>query len=191
MSTIAKSAGVVFAALVGVPEIDERPRNRPAGAGENLSADFDQPRLAVRFDEIGAFGRTGFEIRPFALPHGRCVAVMALRRRCKRLRERINDHKPRRGERARGEQSAACRLKLHHGLLACGPAPSCNLIRDGMPAASAMAIRAMKKFVSPGRAGSDPTPAGPGPWGARPTGDMAHGRVVNWRDAFGRFCRSR
>src|SRR5262249_45755496 len=117
MSTIAKSAGVVFAALVGVPKIDERPRNRTAGASENLSAEFDQPRLAVWLDEIGAFGRGGFEKRPFALPHGRCVAVMALRRRCKRLRERIIDHKSRRGERAHGEQSAACRLKLHHGLL--------------------------------------------------------------------------
>jgi len=123
MSAIAKSAGVVFAAIVGVPEIDERLRNRPARAGENLSAEFDQPRLAVRLDEIGAFGRTGFEKRPFALPHGRCVAVMALRRRCKRLRERIIDHKPRRGKRARGEQSAACGLKLHQDLLACGPAP--------------------------------------------------------------------
>src|SRR5262245_6028922 len=135
MSTIAKSAGVVVAALVSVPQIDECPPNRPARAGENLSAEFDQPRLAVRLDEIGALGRTGFEKRPLALPHGRCVAVMALRRRCKRLRERIIDHEPRRGERARGEQSAACRLKLHHGLLACGPALFCNLIRDGRPAA--------------------------------------------------------
>src|SRR5262245_45198740 len=121
MSTIAKSTGVVVAALISVPQIDERPRNWPARAGENLSAEFDQPRLAVRLNEIGALGRTGFEKRPFALPHGRCVAVMAYRRRCKRLPKRIIDHKTRRGERARGEQSAACRLKLHHGLLACSP----------------------------------------------------------------------
>src|ERR1700751_604079 len=115
MSTIVKSAGVVFAALVGVPEIDERPQNRTTGASENLSAEFDQPRLAVWLDEIGAFGRAGFEKRPFALPHGRCVAVMALQSRCKRLRERIIDHKSRRGERARGGESAACWLKLHPG----------------------------------------------------------------------------
>jgi hypothetical protein len=67
VSAIAESASVVLAALVGVPEIDERPRNRPAGAGENLSVEFDQPRLAARLDEIGALGRGGFEIWPFGL----------------------------------------------------------------------------------------------------------------------------
>ena len=68
MSTIAKSASVVFATLVGVPEIDERARKRAAGASENLSAQFDQPRLAVRLDEIGALGRVIRRARRGACP---------------------------------------------------------------------------------------------------------------------------
>src|SRR5262245_21234797 len=132
MSTIAKSASVVFAALVGVPEIDERARKRAAGASENLSAQFDQPRLAVRLDEIGAFGRTGFEIWSFGLPQGRCVAVMALRRRCKRLGDSIVEHNPHCGERARGEQTAACRLKLHHRPPHMRFRPFCKLSRYGV-----------------------------------------------------------
>src|SRR5262249_51575796 len=53
---IAKSAIVVRAAVVGVPEIDERARNRPTGARKNLPTELHQSRLAVRLDEIGALG---------------------------------------------------------------------------------------------------------------------------------------
>ena len=65
---IAESGIVVRAVLVGVPEIDERARKRAAGASENLSAQFDQPRLAVRLDEIGALGRVIRRARRGACP---------------------------------------------------------------------------------------------------------------------------
>src|SRR5258708_16109912 len=106
-----------------MPQIEERARDRPAGARQNPPAEFDPPRLAVRLDEIGALRRTGLEIRPLALPDGRHVAVVALRRRLKRLRESIIEHQAGRGERACGEHSAACGMNRHYGLLACAPAP--------------------------------------------------------------------
>src|SRR5262249_61163237 len=64
MPAIGKAGVVVLAALVGMPEVEERLRDRPAGAGQNLPAELDSPRRAVRLDEIGAQRRTGLEIRP-------------------------------------------------------------------------------------------------------------------------------
>src|SRR5215470_20063652 len=104
-----------------MPEIEERARDRPAGARENLPAELNRPRRVVRLDEIGAQRRTGFEIRPLGLPRGRLIAVVACRRRCKRRRERIIERKSGRGERA--QHSAACGMKRHDGLLACEPTP--------------------------------------------------------------------
>src|SRR5262245_1557496 len=131
MPAIAKAGVVVLAALVGMPEVEERLRDRPAGAGQNLPAELDSPRRAVRLDEIGAQRRTGLEIRPLGLPHGRLIAVVACRRRCKRLRERVIERKAGRGERP--QHSAACGMKRHDGLLACEPAPFCNLTRARTP----------------------------------------------------------
>src|SRR5262249_33175534 len=62
MPAIAKAGIVVLATFVGMPEIEERLRDRPAGARENLPAELDQPCRAVRLDEISAQRRTGFAI---------------------------------------------------------------------------------------------------------------------------------
>src|SRR5262245_22704991 len=121
MPAIAKAGVVVLAALVGMPEVEERLRDRPAGARQNLPAELNPARRAAMLDELGAQRRTGLEIRPLGLPHGRLIAVVALRRRCKRLRERIIERKSGRGERA--QHSAARGMKLHDGLLVCEPAP--------------------------------------------------------------------
>src|SRR5215472_18423313 len=121
MPAIAKAGAVVLAALVGMPEVEERLRDGPAGTRQDLPAELDRPRRAVRLDEIGAQRRTGLEIRPLGLPHGRLIAVVALRRWCKRLRERVIERKAGRGERA--QHSAACGMKRHDGLLACEPTP--------------------------------------------------------------------
>jgi len=121
VSAIAESAVVVLAALVGVPEIDQRLRQRPAGAGEDPPAQLDQPRVAVRLDQIGALRRTWLEIRPLGLPDGGRIVVVALRRRHQWCCESVIEHEPRRGERARGEQPAACRINRHDALLAHAP----------------------------------------------------------------------
>src|SRR5262249_47502320 len=121
VSAIAKAGVVVLAALVGMPEVEERLRDRPAGARQNLPAELNPARRAAKLDELGAQRRTGLEIRPLGLPHGRLIAVVALRRRCKRLRERVIEPKAGRGERA--QHSAACGMKRHDGLLACEPTP--------------------------------------------------------------------
>src|SRR5262249_62352107 len=118
---VATAGVVVLAAFVGMREVEERLRDRPAGARQNLPAEPDRARQAARLDEIGAQRRAGLEIRPFGLPLGRLIAVVALRRRCKRLRERIIECKASRGERA--QPSAACGMKRHDGLLAYEPAP--------------------------------------------------------------------
>src|SRR5712691_11382327 len=85
---IAKARGVVFAALVRVPEIDERPFDRPARAREHEPADLDEPRAGVRLEEVGALRRARLEIGALALAHRRLVAVVALRCRRRALRDR-------------------------------------------------------------------------------------------------------
>src|SRR5262249_42895105 len=87
----------------------------------------------ARLDEIGAQRRAGLEIRPFGLPHGRLIAVVALRRRCKRLRERIIERKAGRGKRA--QHSAARGMKRHDGLLALRARPFFDLTRARVSAA--------------------------------------------------------
>src|SRR5215472_9127624 len=54
MPAIPKAGIVVLATFVGMPEIEERLRDWPAGARENLPAELDRPRRAVRLDEIDA-----------------------------------------------------------------------------------------------------------------------------------------
>src|SRR5262245_63981436 len=162
MPAIAKAGAVVRAALVGMPEVEERLRDGPAGTRQDLPAELDRPRRAVRLDEIGAQRRTGLEIRPLGLPHGRLIAVVALRRWCKRLRERVIERKAGRGERA--QHSAACGMKRHDGLLACEPAPFCNLTRARTPpditSASARlpVARRRRARVSPSAPGNDDHP---------------------------------
>src|SRR5262249_13740027 len=111
----------------GRAEGKARRRARRARPGQTRPAELDSPRRAVRLDEIGAQRRTGLEIRPLGLPRGRLIAVVACRRRRKRLRERVIERKAGRGERA--QHSAACGMKRHDGLPACEPTPFCNLTR--------------------------------------------------------------
>src|SRR5262249_42594950 len=80
VAAIAEAGIVVFAALVGVPEIDQRPRHRPAGAREHHAAELDQPAAGAGLGEVGALGRARLEIGPVGLPDGRRVAVVTLRR---------------------------------------------------------------------------------------------------------------
>src|SRR5215467_9526429 len=135
VSAIAKAGIVVFAALVGVPQVDERLRHRPAGAAEDLAIELDQPRLAGGVDEIGTLRRTRLEKRALGLADGRRIAVVALRRRLKRLRQSIVEHKVGRTERACGEKSAACGMKRHRGL----QMPPFNLISAVLRGATARA----------------------------------------------------
>src|SRR5262249_56942403 len=132
MPAVAKADVVVLAPFVGMPEVKQRLRDRPAGARQNLPAELNPARRAARLDEIGAQRRAGLEIRPFGLPHGRLIAVAALPPPCKRLRERIIECKSGRGERA--QHSAARGVKRYDGLLACEPVPSCNPTRNRMAA---------------------------------------------------------
>src|SRR5437763_3681632 len=79
MAAIAETAVVVFAALVGVPQIDECVGDRPARAGEHVSAELDQSRLRVGLHEICAFRRTGLEKGSLGLSYRSLIAIVTLR----------------------------------------------------------------------------------------------------------------
>src|SRR5205085_1081558 len=97
VSAIPKAGIVVFAAFIGVPQLDEGSLDGPARARQHLTVDLNQLPFAVRLDKIGALRRTWFEIWPFRLSHSRFLAIMALRRRNCALRENqvgIPDREP-------------------------------------------------------------------------------------------------
>ena len=55
VSAIAEAGIVVFAALIGMPQIDEGSLHRPARARQYLTVDLDQSPRSVRLNEISAF----------------------------------------------------------------------------------------------------------------------------------------
>ena len=109
MPAAAEAAIVVIAFIIGVPQIDQRARYRPAVARQNKPRQYDRPPAKSGLAQVGALRRTRLVERPFGLRRGRLVAILALR--CRRqflLRQRGLGEAKRAGGKRRGP---ACRSR--------------------------------------------------------------------------------
>src|SRR6516164_3260157 len=64
MPAIAKAGVVVLAAIVGMPEVEERLRDGAAGARQNLPAELDPARRAAKLERSARSGELGLKYGP-------------------------------------------------------------------------------------------------------------------------------
>src|SRR4029453_2216779 len=102
MAAIAEAAIVVVAALVRMPQIDERALDRTAAAREHVTCQLDRPTLAARLREVEALGRARAIERTLDLRQRRRIVVLAFRRR-----DEIGLRPSRTGSSDPGERAAA------------------------------------------------------------------------------------
>src|ERR1700746_3650055 len=87
MATIAKADIVVFAILIGMPEINHRSPNRTTTLGQHIAQKFKRLALGGRLTKITSLRRFGLEDRPLRLGGGRFIAIATVRRARKPLRQ--------------------------------------------------------------------------------------------------------
>jgi hypothetical protein len=118
MPAQAEAGIVVFAFVIGLPQVDQRARHGAARPRQNKADELDRLARHAGLDQLGALGRGRLEERPLGLAQCRGVAVMAFGRRIERhLRQRrIESEEAARGQRARREHGAAAE-KFGHGKL--------------------------------------------------------------------------
>ena len=71
---------VVLPVVVGVPEVEQRARERPAIVPEHAPGDLDARARHARLDERGALRRARLEEWPLGLGRRRLIVVAAVRR---------------------------------------------------------------------------------------------------------------
>src|SRR5690242_17404442 len=86
MATIAKANIVVFAILIGMPEIDHRSPKRATTPGQRIAGNFKRLALGSRLTKITTLGRSRLEKRSFRLGDGQFIAIVTVRRGRKLLR---------------------------------------------------------------------------------------------------------
>src|SRR5262245_60898761 len=109
MATVSETDVVVFAVLIGVPEIDRRSVKRAAASRQYNAGKFEPAAFSARLAQVTAPRRSWLEKRPLRLRDGRFIAVVAGRRGRKLLRQggvRIRQFPPS-GEHASVEQKSA------------------------------------------------------------------------------------
>src|SRR5215203_4317361 len=86
VATIPKSSVVVFAPIVGVPEINHCAGERAAASCQNEPRQFDPTPAGAKLAQVTALGGTRLEEWPLALTYGGFIAVVTCGRRSKLLR---------------------------------------------------------------------------------------------------------
>lgn len=81
MAAIAKALVVIFVVHIGMPEIDERTGDQPAGPRQHHTRQGNHVSAFVRLAQVAAPRRVRLVERPIRLPRRRYIAVVALRRR--------------------------------------------------------------------------------------------------------------
>src|SRR5882672_4692065 len=81
MTAIAEAAIVIGAAVVGMPQINERALDRPAAAREHIACKLDELTAPARLDQVEPLGRARAIERAFGLRQRRRIVVLAFRRR--------------------------------------------------------------------------------------------------------------
>src|SRR2546430_16060247 len=64
-----------IACVIGLPQIDQRVRDRLAAARQHVADKFDRLPRHPGLDELGTLGRRWLEERPLRLTQGRGIAV--------------------------------------------------------------------------------------------------------------------
>src|SRR5439155_19069702 len=81
MTAIAEAAIVIGAAVVRMPQVNERALDWPAAAGEHIACKLDGPAAPTRLDQIEPLGRARAIERAFGLGQRRRIVVLAFGRR--------------------------------------------------------------------------------------------------------------
>src|SRR5712672_2408297 len=81
MTAIAEAAIVIGAAVVRVPQVNERTLDRPTAAGEHIACQLDLAAACTRLDQVEALGRARAIERAFGLGQRRWIVVLAFGRR--------------------------------------------------------------------------------------------------------------
>ena len=87
MAAIPETGVVVFALVVGVPEIDDGAAERAAVPGQHKAGKFDRTAAGAGVAEVAALRRSGFEKWSLGLTDGRLVAIATGRGRRQFLRQ--------------------------------------------------------------------------------------------------------
>src|SRR5882672_4086385 len=115
MATQAETGIVVAAFIVGLPEIQQGPSVWFARAGEHEANQFDWVPRHAFFKQFSPLGRERLEERPFGLPQGCFVAVVACGRGGKRSLSKISiDRQERTGCEGSHSQYSASRRRVDH-----------------------------------------------------------------------------
>src|SRR5712671_3343465 len=81
MTAIAEAAIVIGAAVVRMPQVNERALDGPAAAGEHIACKLDGPAFAARLAKVEPLGRARAIERAFGLGQRRWIVVLAFGRR--------------------------------------------------------------------------------------------------------------
>ena len=118
MTTQAEAGIVIPALVVGLPEIQERTRDRLAIARQHETDQFDRLPGHAGFKQLDPLGRRRLEERPLGLRESRLVAVMTCgRRRKRRLRNTVADAEQRTGGKSSRADYSAPRWCVDHEFL--------------------------------------------------------------------------